>query len=276
MGQLLQELMRRPIVFLFVVIWLVGVIGNQIKERQKAKARREAGPKTARAVRSEVKPEPSAKAKKGAVMGDLGDGRRARLAGRRKFTDGSGSDAKPALAELSATRQPAIQDQATRSAAKSTPSPVQAAPARGQSPEAIAREMRRILGLDTGSPVEPVSAPRPAAPPAPQPLSAAEASQMLDDRESLTEHHLELHEASRVGEGIRDRHLKKSQVGQSERPPNTRGAIGNLGGRVQAKKRVDVTAPERRFAMDDLRRVIVMNEILSPPVTMRSPGGRRI
>mgnify|MGYP001242856987 FL=1 len=66
MGQLLQELMRRPIVFLFVVIWLVGVIGNQIKERQKAKARREAGPKTARAVRSEVKPEPSAKAKKGA------------------------------------------------------------------------------------------------------------------------------------------------------------------------------------------------------------------
>jgi hypothetical protein len=99
---------------------------------------------------------------------------------------------------------------------------------------------------------------------------------MLDARDLLTEHHLELHEASRVGEGIRDRHLKRSQVGQSERRPSARGAIGNLGGRVQAKTRVDVQASERRFAMDDLRRVIVMNEILSPPVAMRSPGGRRI
>ena len=227
-------------------------------------------------MRSEVKPEQSAKAKKGAVLGDLGDGRRARLPSRRKFKDGSRSNAEPAPVGSRVTRQPAAQGQASQAAAKSAPSPVTATPARGQSPEAIAREMRRILGLDTGSPSIPASEPPPVVQSVPQPLSPDEASDMLDARDLLTEHHLELHEASRVGEGIRDRHLKRSQVGQSERRPSARGAIGNLGGRVQAKTRVDVQASERRFAMDDLRRVIVMNEILSPPVTMRSPGGRRI
>ncbi len=270
MGQLLQELMRRPIVFLFVVIWLVGFIGNQIKARQKANARREAESKTAPAVRSEVKAEPSAKVKNEAVMGDLGDGRRARLAGRRKFKGGSRSDAEPVSMKSSAARQ------ATLPAAKSAPSPVQAAPAGGQSPEAIAREMRRILGLDTGSPVEPASAPPRVAPPVPQPLSPDDAGQMFDAREMLTEHHLELHEASRIGDSIRDRHLQKSQVGQSERRPSARGAIGNLGGRVKAKTSVDVPVSQRRYAMGDLRRAIVMNEILSPPVTLRSAGSRRI
>ena len=40
---------------------------------------------------------------------------------------------------------------------------------------------------------------------------------MLDDRERLTEHHLELHEASRVGEGMRDRHLRLFLVSRHRR-----------------------------------------------------------
>ena len=52
-----------------------------------------------------------------------------------------------------------------------------------------------------------------------------------------------------------------------------RGAIGNLGGRVSSGKRA--VGRDSRYALDDLRKAIVISEILSPPVSLRSHDDRR-
>ena len=129
-----------------------------------------------------------------------------------------------------------------------------------QTPEQIAREMRRILGLEQQPPA---AAKPPAAPPPierpPEPIYVSTSEQTLES-------HVDPH----VGERIRDRHLRESQVGK---PRAGRGKLGGLGGRVESRKRV--ASAGSRYSLDDLRKAIVINEILSPPVSVRSHEDRR-
>ena len=133
-----------------------------------------------------------------------------------------------------------------------------------QTPEQIAREMRRILGLEPA----PAASPPPSRPSAPSPPPLERPPEPI--RVSTESSNLRTRVDPHVGEGIRDRHMRESMVGK---PRAGRGAIGNLGGRVTGRKRA--VAHGSRYALDDLRKAIVINEILSPPVSLRSHDDRR-
>ena len=64
--------------------------------------------------------------------------------------------------------------------------------------------------------------------------------------------------------------MRATRVGK---PRAGRGAIGNLGGRVTKKERV--RRGGSRYSLDDLRKAMVLNEILSPPVSVRPHDDRR-
>jgi hypothetical protein len=164
---------------------------------------------------------------------------------------------------------PSPQQLAPQPAPVSRPGPATSrgrlANSQAQTPEEIAREMRRILGLeDAPPPPKPAAAPPPPEPPAPPRLRPALAS-LKDDTDRYSSR-VDPH----VGERIRDRHMAATKVGQ---PSRGRGAIGNLGGRVA--KKVQTRREGSRYAMEDLRKAIVINEILSPPVGLRDFGDRR-
>ncbi|MCB9878409.1 MAG: hypothetical protein H6835_12490 [Planctomycetes bacterium] len=153
-------------------------------------------------------------------------------------------------------------------------SPPAAQPAQAKSAEEIAREMRRILGLEAAPPKP---APRPAAqatPPAPPPIRRAPIAAPIERppqpiQISTRDRKLELHGDSHVGDGIRARHLDK----QKRRQPSGGQRLGDLGGRVVAhgqRRRAG-----SRFALDDLKRAIVLSEILAPPVALRPFEERR-
>ena len=123
--------------------------------------------------------------------------------------------------------------------------------------------MRRILGLEPDPP-RPAPQPRPAPPPPPPPRRPAR--EALEDDRARYASRVDPH----VGESIRDRHMAATKVGQ---PRGGRGAIGNLGGRVAKQARQ--ARRGSRYALDDLRQAIVINEILSPPVGLRDYDERR-
>ena len=178
------------------------------------------------------------------------------------------STAAKAVAQPLATPRQAPVKQAQMPVAKSATRRASAplAGSAAQTPEQIAQEMRRVLGLapDPSPPVvakaEPV---QPPPPPVKQRRADPLGSRAAGDR-------LEIHVDPHVGERIRDRHMRETKVGNAQAG---RGAIGNLGGRTKVRQRA--ARVTRRFSMDDLRRVLVMNEILSPPVSMRSHDDRR-
>ncbi|MEZ6037770.1 MAG: hypothetical protein R3F29_09840 [Planctomycetota bacterium] len=140
-------------------------------------------------------------------------------------------------------------------------------PSPAKSAEEVAREMRRILGLEP-------AAPKPAPAPAPPPVRRAPIGAPIERppqpiKISTRDRKLELHADPHVGDSIRGRHLQKPR----RQPQSSRQGLGNLGGRV-----VDHAPRSRvgsRFALDDLKRAIVLSEILAPPVALRPFEERR-
>lgn len=129
--------------------------------------------------------------------------------------------------------------------------------------EQVAREMRRILGLPETAP-QARPAPRPVAPPPPverraverppTPVRPTTQARKLDVSTRRTQI------GSHVGEAMAHRRAAPS------------AEIGSLGGRVESgpgSRQRDV-----RFAMTDLRRVLVLGEILGPPLALRDPTRR--
>jgi len=165
-------------------------------------------------------------------------------------------------------------------------------PAARRSAEDVAREMRRILGMEE-TPAEVTPEARPVAR---QPVEArsteptsTESSRprslpTVGRREpavaerpptpampTTQNRRLHLHEASHLGERMQHRHSPQSR---RVAPPADR-ELGSLGGRVHAAS-VIRREGVRLVDLSDLKRVFVMNEILGKPLALRSsdqPGG---
>ncbi|MBK8100767.1 MAG: hypothetical protein IPK26_27080 [Planctomycetes bacterium] len=152
------------------------------------------------------------------------------------------------------------------------PAPAPPRPVR-QDPEAVAREMRRILGMepsagDAGktSEPEPVLRRRPVAeapPPRPRPKWDASAERAPTPVMPTTQRRqLELHVDPHVGEGIRKRSSPVSGAVGTH-------AIGDLGGRSQAGSRVRRRDGSRLVDLHDLKRALVLREIFDAPLALR-------
>ena len=140
------------------------------------------------------------------------------------------------------------------------------APAR-PSADAIAREMRRILGQqeareESGRGEEPERRP-----PAPPPLPAPRRRAVVEPERPPTPvvpttstRKLAMHVDPHVGEALAQRHVRMT-------PAST--GIGGLGGRTQHTQGAQLAA--NRFALDDLKRAFVLSEILGPPLASRPP-----
>lgn len=232
MDKLIDLLFQNPILLFLVGAWLVGMIGNAARAKNAAKGKDAARNRVKQRLATPAVAElPAATEKvRETFVGDLGAGQRAVLPHQR-------------------------QAPASMRGARAMPAATSAAtPLRNQSAEDVAREMRRVLGLEPDP--RPVAAPV-SPPDEPEVISmdpAPDSTRSADGR--LVSH---------VGEGMRGRHLAKSKVGQQK---SGRASMGSLGGRVHAVK-AHAIAP-RRYAMDDLRRAVVMSEILSPPVALRA------
>ena len=272
MDKIIELLMKQPIIAFFLVIWVIGAIGNALKAKQKVKERNEAKTRPTPVARAESSDSPAGNApagnmsagstsagniadravggsKPGAVVGGMGTGQQKQLAAQRQApTSMRGRDR-----QVIPTAKPVP---ATNPAAKT--------------PDQVAREMRRILGLEPEAP-KPVAAPAQPAPPPMrrEPVMIDNAAVQLSKSPSRAKEHMSSH----VGEGMRDRHMAASKVGQTTRKPSSRGEIGNLGGRNKPRKR-RLVERVRRYPMTDLRRIIVMSELLSPPITMRPKSDR--
>jgi hypothetical protein len=237
-----QLLRDYGILVVFAAIWLVGAIANGIKAAKKARERAEA-------------------------------------ATRRP-------DSGPSRAEHAPER------------ARAPAQPSQ------QSAQDVAREMRRILGIETADdeerrapreasreptdvareheagdrsfdvPDAPPPRPRPEAPP---PLPSRRRNTVEPERvpvpvvPTTSGRRLTIHVDPHVGESIQRRATPRSgKVG--EHAAGTE--LGRLGGRVQ--RGVGGGVAGRRYALDDLKRVIVLSEILGPPLALRPPRDREL
>ncbi|MCB9885022.1 MAG: hypothetical protein H6838_05990 [Planctomycetes bacterium] len=80
---------------------------------------------------------------------------------------------------------------------------------------------------------------------------------------------LEVHVDPHVGEAIGKSHSigRRSSLRSASATHRSMGQLG--GGRKQVLERE--TASRSRFALGDLGRALVLNEILSPPVALREP-----
>lgn len=240
MDKLIELLVKNPILLLVLLAWVAGAVNQQLKKKSGGDDRRT-------------------------------QSRSRRL--RRKAKDGQGPAVQQPVAQRQQQAPVARQQQApvarqqqapvAQKAAKSAGGPLAGSTA--QTPEQIAREMRRILGLEqqpsaaASSPAPPPPIKRPPIERPPEPI-----------RVSTSERTFETHVDPHVGERIRDRHLRETRVGK---PRAGRDRLGSLGGRVEGRKRV--ASAGNRYSLDDLRKAIVINEILSPPVSVRSHEDRR-
>ncbi|MFN3240577.1 MAG: hypothetical protein ACE37K_03595 [Planctomycetota bacterium] len=234
MDKLFQVLMKNPIILFLIGAWLVGMIGNTIKARKKAAERRRA--EEARRPKVDT-----------SVQQPLPEQRQAPVVARREAP------------QSRTTTQPGGAQPTSAQAGRGSGGRLAGTGA--QSPDEIAREMRRILGLDP-EPAPPAPRPAPTPPPIekpPEPVRTSTGSRRLD-----------IHVDPHVGESIRDRHMQETRVGK---PSAGRGAIGNLGGRVQQRRKA--VGLGSRYSLEDLRQAIVINEILSPPVSVRPHDDRR-
>lgn len=155
-----------------------------------------------------------------------------------------------------------------------------------RSPEDIAAEMRRILGLDPDAPPRSpkpqraeaprTSAPRTTgqsepvrrAPLASQVAKAAPPPLPSQAPLSPNERRLDIHVDPHVGEGIQHRHLGKPRQGLRE----TQTQLGGLGRRTSEPRPRRSAAT--RYPLTDLKRIMVLNEILGPPLALRRDDER--
>ncbi len=163
--------------------------------------------------------------------------------------------------------------------------PVRSHPVHERSADEIAREMRRLLGVETepssgdrsSSPAEAseVRQPRPTVRPtlpASLPSLPSQRRRNVPElehaptpvRPTTSSRRLPIHVDPHVGEGISRRvSVQSGRVGESARAHT----IGNLGGRVvEVAHRAAVAS---RYALTDLKRAIVLSEILGPPMSLR-------
>ncbi len=135
-----------------------------------------------------------------------------------------------------------------------------------RSAEEVAREMRRILGVESAEPP-------PVEPPAPPPLPVRRREVVTPEREptpvvpSTPRRKLPMHVDPHVGEGIQKRAAPDSGL-VGAHPGHE---LGSLGGRTAVRTRRGVRG--HRYELDDLKRILVLNEILGPPLALR--GERR-
>lgn len=167
---------------------------------------------------------------------------------------------EPPTAQPLPTQRPPV----SRPAAARPSSPPAASPRPVQSPEEIAREMRRILGLEQ----EP--APATAAPaPAPErrrvePPGGERPPTPLRSQLRALETRVDPH----VGDRIRGRHIRDAGLARA------RTELGSLGGRVAHRGRA--VRAGSHYLPDDLRSAFVLMEILGPPVGLRPYESRRL
>lgn len=154
--------------------------------------------------------------------------------------------------------------------------PAEDAPAQ-RSADDVAREMRRILGMEEPVAAEPQET-EPVRPrPAPRPAPVVRRDVALPERPpaparpTTQTRRLPKHADSHVGERMQHRHGPQSgRVGHKEQGKG----LGSLGGRVH-----EALGPqrERRRLVDltDLQRAFVMSEILGKPLALRRPDEAR-
>ena len=208
-------------------------------------------------------------------------GKRAREAAVRR------QDAQPAPVPSAPSRQPVAVE----------PPPLgQARPMGQRDAEAVAREMRRILGLEPAAgdrsqaadegraeptagdrferteapPARPTAAPPPRRPPiAPRPPAVPQRARRdvaMPERAptpvepSTNRRRLEVHVDPHVGESIG----KRARVGSGKVGDH---ALGDLGGRTQSGRSKESRGA--RYELDDLKRAFVLSEILGPPLASR-------
>lgn len=180
--------------------------------------------------------------------------------------------------------------------ARSTPPPLpsrETAPAARRSAEDVAREMRRILGMeDVPTEVKPEARPvarqpvearstEPTSTEAPRPRSLpptiGRRDVALPERAptpampTTQNRRLHLHEASHLGERMQHRNSPQSR--RVAQPADRE--LGSLGGRVHAASIIRREGV-RLVDLSDLKRAFVMNEILGKPLALRAseqPGG---
>lgn len=140
-------------------------------------------------------------------------------------------------------------------------------PAERRSAEEVAREMRRILGMEEAPAAPPPPMPEPKAPVVVRRNAAEPERPPVVVVPSTQNRRLQLHEASHVGERMQQR---GAPHGSRKGPPA--GAdrdFGSLGGRVHAS--AGIRRDGRRLVdLADLKRSFVMNEILGKPLALRS------
>jgi hypothetical protein len=166
---------------------------------------------------------------------------------RRRAGPGPGGPAQPDRAEPARPRP-----QARRPGA----------PSSGPSPEEIAREIRRVMGLEVE---EPQPEPRRPAPPPPEPVEIVpdrprtSLAEELVAKDEQRARHLGALEARRsdLGAGIRDRHLRELEV-----------HIGARERRARRGRRA-VRSPSRALRLDPIISTLVGLEVLGRPVALR-------
>jgi hypothetical protein len=141
-----------------------------------------------------------------------------------------------------------------------------------RSAEEVAKEMRRILGLDPEAETE-----QPSEPPPPRRVSEEVARRDVVTPErpptpvmpTTQERKIKVHVDPHVGNRIAGRQSPQSgRVGKKE--PGS--AIGSLGGRVGGpthRRRMS-----QRFSLDNIPKALVLNEILSKPLALRELDDR--
>jgi len=258
--KLIAQLMKQPIIVFFVLVWVIGFITNMIKAQKKASEKRAETLRPTPVARSESSGSATQNriAQQGSVVSIMGTGQQPALPERRTF-QGAVRGAQGAVSQATGAR--------ATGGGFAANAPSRGAPQVIKSAEEIAREMRRVLGLEPEDVVfqQPARATLP--PVLKEPELRNPAMVRLRAEQDRQKHHVESH----LGESMRDRHMAKSKASQR---PSSRGAIGNLGGRTKARVKVDLVPVKRRYQMDELRKAIVMSEVLSPPVALRPSWDR--
>ncbi len=267
MDKIIELLMKQPIVAFFLVIWVIGAIGNALKAKQKVKQRNEAKTRPTPVARAESSDLSAGDSPAGGLLaGNIAD----RAVGGSKPGAVVGGMGTGQQKQLTAQRQAPTSMRGRDRQVIPTAKPVPATNPAAKTPQQVAREMRRILGLEPEAPKPVAATAQPAPPPMRrEPVMIDNAAVQFSKSPSRAKEHMSSH----VGEGMRDRHMAASKVGQTTRKPSSRGEIGNLGGRNKPRKR-RLVERVRRYPMTDLRRIIVMSELLSPPITMRPKSDR--
>lgn len=256
MDKLFEFLFRHPILLFVIGAWVVGLISNANKAKRRGAERRR--------QQQRAEPRPEAAARRASVdpqaAADLRAGAQTKLPEQ--------GSSRPVLDPVATARPTVAPPQAQQA-------PAQQAPGQ-QASEEIAREMRRILGLEPA----PRTAPRAPGPAWPEAAPAARAEPdvvMAQEgprdgplRTATRDRRIDVHVDPHVGEGIRDRHIERKTFDQRRQLAK----FGGLGGRVQQPKRARA-ARSSRYSLDDLKTAIVMSEILSPPVSLRAQHGPR-